>query len=81
MEKISWTDSMQNEVLQRVKEERNILQTIKRWKANWNGHMLRRIYLLKHIIEGKIEGSLEVTLGRGRRCKQLLDDLKEEKRY
>jgi hypothetical protein len=81
MEKISWTDRVKNVVLQRVKEERNILQTIKRWKANWIGHILRRIYLLKHIIEAKIEGSLEVTLGRGRRRKQLLDDLKAEKRY
>jgi hypothetical protein len=29
------------EVLQRVKEERNILHTIKRRKANWIGHILR----------------------------------------
>jgi hypothetical protein len=34
MEKISWTDHVRNEVLQIV-EERNILQTIKRRKANW----------------------------------------------
>jgi hypothetical protein len=81
MEKISWTDRVKNEVLQRVKEERNILQTIKRWKANWVGHILRRIYLLKHIIEGNLEGSLEVTVGRGRRRKQLLDDLKGGKIY
>jgi hypothetical protein len=34
---------------------------------------------LKHIIEGKIEGRIEVT-GRGeRRRKQLLDDLKENR--
>jgi hypothetical protein len=34
MEKISWTDQVRNEeVLQRVKEERNILQTIRRKKA------------------------------------------------
>jgi hypothetical protein len=33
--------------------------------------------LLKHITEGKIEG-----MGRqGRRCKQLLDNLKEMRRY
>jgi len=38
---------------------------------------LPRNCLLKHIIEGKIEG----TGRRGRRCKQLLDDLKEKKRY
>jgi hypothetical protein len=34
MEKISWTDQVRNEeVLQRVKEERNILQTRRREKA------------------------------------------------
>jgi hypothetical protein len=38
----------------RVKEESNIVQTIKRRKANWIGHILGRNYLLKHIIEGKI---------------------------
>ncbi|GFG39086.1 hypothetical protein Cfor_11199 [Coptotermes formosanus] len=30
IQKISWTDRMRNEALHRVKEERNILQTIKR---------------------------------------------------
>jgi len=35
MEKISWTDHVRNEeVLQRVKGERNILPAIKRRKAN-----------------------------------------------
>jgi hypothetical protein len=35
MEKISWTDLVRNEeVLHRVKEERNIVHTIKRMKAN-----------------------------------------------
>jgi hypothetical protein len=48
MEKISWTDRVNSEaVLHRVKEERNILHTIKRRKANWIGHILRRNYLLK----------------------------------
>jgi oligoribonuclease (3'-5' exoribonuclease) len=50
MEKIGWTDRVRNEVLHRVKEERNILHTIKRRKANWIGHMLRRNCLLKHVI-------------------------------
>jgi hypothetical protein len=34
VEKISWTDRVKNEVLCRVKEERNFLYTIKRRKAN-----------------------------------------------
>jgi hypothetical protein len=34
---------------------RNILRTIKRRKANWIGHVLRRNCLVKHVIDGKIE--------------------------
>jgi hypothetical protein len=78
MEKISWADRVNNEaVLHRVKEGRNILHTIRRRKANWIGHILRRDCLIKHIIEGKIIG----TRRRGRRLMQLLDDLKETRRY
>ena len=56
MEKISWIQRVRNvEVLHRVKEERNILHTIKRREVNWIGHILRRNCLLKHVIEGKIE--------------------------
>jgi hypothetical protein len=62
MEKISWTDRVRNEeVLHRVKEKRNILHTIKRRKANWIDHILRRNCLLKHVIEGKLEGIIEMT--------------------
>jgi hypothetical protein len=51
------SDRVRNEgVLHRVKEERNIVHTIKRRKANWIGHILRRNCLLKHVIEGKVEG-------------------------
>jgi hypothetical protein len=47
MEKISWTDRVRNaEILHRVKEKRNILHTIKRRKANWIGHILRRNCLI-----------------------------------
>jgi hypothetical protein len=42
MEKVSLSDSMRNEVLHGVKEERNILYTIKQRKANWIGHILPR---------------------------------------
>jgi hypothetical protein len=82
MEKISWTDRVRNEeVLHRVKEDRNILHTIIRRKANWIGNILRRNCLLKHVTEGKLEGRIEMTGRRGRRCKQVLDDLKEKRRY
>jgi hypothetical protein len=61
---ISWADHVRTEeVLQRVKEKRISLQTIKRRKANGIGHILPRNCLLKHIIEGKIEGKIEVTEG------------------
>jgi hypothetical protein len=78
MKKKSWTDRVNNEaVLHRVKEERNILHTIRRRKVNWIGHTLRRNCLLCHIIEGKIRGARR----RGMRRKQPLDDLKEARRY
>jgi hypothetical protein len=64
-----------------IKEERNIVHAIKRRKANWIGHILRRNCLLKHVIEGKVEGRIEMSERRGRRRKQLLDDLKEKRRY
>jgi hypothetical protein len=57
----SCTDGVRSEeVLQRVKEGRNILETKGR-KANWIGHILRIKCLLKGVIEGKIEGRIEVT--------------------
>jgi hypothetical protein len=40
-------------VLQSVEEDRNILQTIKRRKANWSGHILCKICLLKHVVGGE----------------------------
>jgi hypothetical protein len=46
------------EALLRVKEARNILHRIKRRKANWNGYILGKNCLLKHGIEGKIEGRI-----------------------
>ena len=56
-EKISWTDRVRNqEVLHRVEEERNIVHTTKRMKADWIGHILHRNCPVKHIIEGNIGG-------------------------
>ena len=55
MEKISRTDYVRNEeVLLRVKEQRNILHEIRKRKANWIGHILRRNCLLQLVTEGKI---------------------------
>ena len=54
-------------MLHRVKEERNNLSH------------LPQDCLLKHTIEGKIEGTLEVMGGRERRCKQLLDDQEKDR--
>ena len=69
------------EVLLRVNEQRNILHEIRKRKANWIGHILRRNCLLKQVIEGKIKGEMEVTGRRGRRRKKLPDDLKDRRRY
>jgi len=74
----SGTDHVRNEeVLLRVKEQRNILHEIRKRKANWDGHILRRNCLLQRVTEGKIQGGIEVTGRQGRRCRKLLDDLKE----
>jgi hypothetical protein len=51
----------------RVKEDRNILYTVKRTQANWIGHTFRRNWFIKYVIEKKIEGGREVTGRRGRR--------------
>ena len=65
----------------RINEQRNILHEIRKRKANWIGHILRRNCLPKQVIEGKIKGEMEVTRKQGRRCKKLLDDLKDRRRY
>ena len=69
------------EVLLRVNEQRNILKEIRKRKANWIGHILRRNCLLQQVIEGKIKGQIEVTRRRGRRRKKLLDDFKDRRGY
>jgi hypothetical protein len=59
----SGVNSANNEaLLQRDKEERNILHTVKRGKANWIGHIWRSNCLLTHLVtEGKMGGMIEVT--------------------
>jgi hypothetical protein len=77
MEKNNWADHVRNEeVLLRVKEQRNIILEISKRKANWIGHILRRNCPIRQVIEGKIKPGMEVIGRRGRRHRKLLDDLK-----
>jgi len=69
------------EVLLRVKEQRNILHEIRKRKANWIGHILRRNCLLQRVIKGNIKGGIEMTGRRGRKRRKLLDDLEERRGY
>ena len=68
-------------MLLRVNEQRNIVYEIRKRKANWIGHILRRNCLLKQGIEGKIKVEMEVARSRGRRHMKLLDDLKDRRGY
>jgi hypothetical protein len=58
-----------------------IYYLLRKRKANWIGHILRRNCLLKEVIEGKIKGEMEVTRRPGRRRRKLLDDLKDRRGY
>ena len=79
MEKISWTDHVRNEgVLHRVKEQRNTLHEISKWKANWIGHIWCRNCFLRQVKDGKIKGGIEVTGRRGKRRRRLLDGIQEK---
>jgi len=69
------------DVLLRVKEQRNIVHEIRKRKANWIGHILRRNCLLQRVVEGKIQEGTEATGRQGRRRRKLLDDLKERRGY
>jgi hypothetical protein len=58
---VTWTDRVRSEeVLHGVKQDTFVLHIVKRRKANWVFHILRRKCLLNHGIGGKIEGRREV---------------------
>lgn len=76
MLRISWMQKISNEkVLQRVGETRALLQTIKRKKVAYLGHVLRndKYQLLQLIMMGKIKGKRRV----GRRKKSWLRNIRE----
>ena len=78
MGKKSWDHHMRKqEALQKVDVKGNIVHTITRRKAN----ILHGNGLLKHVIEGKVEGRIEVKARRGRKREQPPDDLKDTRRY
>ena len=78
MEKIKWSKKVTNEqVLGRIGEKSTLLNNILRRKANWIGHILRRNCLLHDTIQGK----MTKVKGVGRRRTQLLDDLRNRRRY
>ena len=61
VQQIIWAYRVRNkEILPTVNEERNILYTVKRRKADLIDHILRRNSLVKSVIEGKIEKRIEV---------------------
>jgi hypothetical protein len=72
MEKISLAARVKNEEILRAVES-----ITKRMKVNRVGHIMSRDCLLKHVIEGKIKGRIEVMRRRRRRCQQTLDDFEE----
>ena len=77
MEKIKWSDKVTSEqVLERVGAKKSLLNNVLHRKANWIGHILRRNCLLE-AIEGQMMEVKEV----GRRRTQLLDDLRNRRKY
>ena len=78
MEGIKWTEKVRNEeVMRRVGEQRTLLETIRKRKRNWLGHILRRDCLQRRVMEGKIEGKR----GRGRIKLGMISDMKRGRTY
>ncbi|KAJ4432058.1 hypothetical protein ANN_20672 [Periplaneta americana] len=73
MESVKWTERIRNEdMLERVGEERMMLKLIRKRRRNWLDHWLRRNCLLKDALERMVDGRRV----RGRRKYQMIDDIK-----
>ena len=57
------------------------MRRVKRDKVNWIGYSWCGNCLLKQVIEGNVQGKIEVTGRRGRRCKQLIGERNEKRVY
>jgi len=74
MEKISWTAKVSNtKVLNRVEENRCIINMINQQKRRWLGHVLRHDVLLRDILKGRMTGKCT----RGRKRLQLMSNICE----
>ena len=77
-EKTKWSEKETNEqALERVGEKRTLLNNILCRKAIWIGHILKINCLLHDVIEEQ----MTVVKGVGRRRIQILDDLRNRRRY
>ncbi|KAI5738724.1 hypothetical protein M8J77_010460 [Diaphorina citri] len=73
--KIVWSDRVTNEeVLERVKERRQVMNNISARRAKWIGHNLRHEGMLLTLIEGMVEG----TNQRGRPRKEFIRDVETD---
>jgi len=74
IKKVRWTNH------EKIKEnftefrKKNNIETVRRRKDTWVGHILRRNCILQHAIQGQIEVTEKIG-----RYKQLLDDLEENR--
>jgi hypothetical protein len=61
MEKTSRADRLKKKRRRFTKSQGEKEHKIKRRKANWFGHILRRNCLLQHFLEGKMEGDRKMS--------------------
>jgi hypothetical protein len=76
MGNISWNGHGQNVLIHGVKEKRNITPTIKLDLS----HVAKKLPPETQC-SSKYKGRIEVMGRRGKRCKQLLDGIKETRKY
>lgn len=78
MERISWIDKVSNvNVLKRVDEQRQMLESNRQRKLRWLGHILRHDSFLGVIMEGRMLGNTP----RGAPRIQMIDDMINHKDY